>query len=51
VLTVHDELLAECPAGFGSADELAEIMSTVPAWVVGDLPLAAKAWEDVRYAK
>lgn len=51
VLTVHDELLAECPKGFGSADELAEIMSTVPAWVVGDLPLAAKAWEDVRYAK
>ena len=51
VLTVHDELLAECPSGFGGADELAEIMSTVPAWVVGDLPLAAKAWEDVRYAK
>ena len=51
VLTVHDELLAECPDGFGSADELASIMGTVPAWVVGDLPLAAKAWEDKRYAK
>ena len=51
VLTVHDELLAECPDGIGSADELASIMATVPAWVVGDLPLAAKAWEDVRYAK
>jgi len=51
VLTVHDELLAECPSGFGGADELADIMSTVPAWVVGDLPLAAKSWEDVRYAK
>jgi DNA polymerase bacteriophage-type len=51
VLTVHDELLTECPDGFGSADELAAIMSTVPAWIEGDLPLAAKAWEGVRYDK
>ena len=51
VLTVHDELLAECKDGFGSPAELEEIMSTVPPWIVGDLPLAAKAWEDVRYAK
>lgn len=51
VLTVHDELLAECDHGFGSAAEMEQIMSTVPPWVDGDLPLAAKAWEDVRYAK
>jgi DNA polymerase bacteriophage-type len=51
VLTVHDELLAECPNGIGSAAELERIMSTPPPWVEGDLPLAAKAWEDVRYAK
>lgn len=51
VLTVHDELLAECPNGIGSAVDLERIMSTPPPWVEGDLPLAAKAWEDVRYAK
>ena len=51
VLTVHDELLTECPNAFGSAKELEQIMSAVPPWVEGDLPLAAKAWEDVRYAK
>lgn len=51
VLTVHDELLTECAEGFGSAEELENIMAAVPTWVVGDLPLAAKAWEDARYAK
>jgi len=51
VLTVHDELLTECPNAFGSAHELEQIMSTVPPWVEGDLPLAAKSWEDARYAK
>lgn len=51
VLTVHDELLTEAPHGFGSAKELEDIMSAVPAWVVGDLPLAAKAWEGMRYDK
>lgn len=51
VLTVHDENLAELPFGQGSAQEMAAIMSRVPSWVDGDLPLAAKAWEDVRYAK
>jgi DNA polymerase len=51
VLTVHDELLTECPHGFGSAQELEQIMSTVPPWIEGDLPLAAKAWEGLRYDK
>lgn len=51
VLTVHDELLTEAPHGFGSAKELEDIMSAVPPWVVGDLPLAAKAWEGARYDK
>jgi DNA polymerase len=51
VLTVHDELLTECPHGFGSAEELEQIMSTVPPWIEGDLPLAAKAWEGLRYDK
>ncbi len=51
VLTVHDELLTECPEKIGSAEELEAIMSTVPPWIDGDLPLAAKAWEGTRYDK
>lgn len=51
VLTVHDELLTEGPVDFGSAEELEAIMSTVPPWIDGDLPLAAKAWEGARYDK
>lgn len=50
VLTVHDELLCDEPVGHGSAEELQSIMSTVPSWCPG-LPLAAKCWEDIRYAK
>lgn len=50
VLTVHDELLTERAIGQGSADELRDIMSTVPVWAQG-LPLAAKCWEGPRYAK
>ena len=51
VLTVHDELLAEMAVGQGDPSELAEIMSKVPVWIDGDLPLAAKCWEGRRYGK
>ena len=50
VLTVHDELLTDVPVGHGTAEELQAIMSHVPDWAEG-LPLAAKTWEDTRYAK
>ena len=50
VLDVHDELLNECPVGFGSAEHLEALMCVVPSWANG-LPLSAKAWEDMRYAK
>lgn len=50
VLTVHDELLTDTPLGHGSAADLQRIMSIVPDWAPG-LPLAAKCWEDERYAK
>jgi len=50
VLTVHDELLTEVDAGFGSAAEFREIMSRLPDFVPG-LPLSASAWEDERYVK
>lgn len=50
VLTVHDELLTEPPIGWGSQDELRQIMRRVPAWCAG-LPLDAKTWEGFRYEK
>ena len=50
VLTVHDEVLDESPEWFGSADELEALMTAGEPWLVG-CPLAAKAWEGVRYAK
>lgn len=51
VLTVHDELLAEVKKGAGLTAALMEfLMKTMEDWMAG-LPLAAKAWEDVRYAK
>ena len=50
VLTVHDENICEVPEGFGSPEELAEIMSIVPTWADG-LPVAVSAWKDRRYVK
>jgi DNA polymerase len=50
VLTVHDELLAEVPDGFGSVAAFQALMEDVPAWCAG-LPVTAKAWEGERYAK
>lgn len=52
ILTVHDELLAEveeCAINMNSKD-FERIMSVPPKFVTG-LPLAAAAWEDVRYVK
>jgi DNA polymerase len=50
VLTVHDENICEVPEGFGSPEELAELMSIVPTWA-GGLPVAVSAWKDRRYVK
>ena len=50
VLTVHDENICEVPEGFGSPEELAELMSIVPTWAEG-LPVAVSAWKDPRYVK
>jgi DNA polymerase len=48
--TVHDELVADTPVDFGSADEMGRIMCEVPAWAEG-LPLAVAADEGPRYHK
>ena len=51
VLTVHDELRTETPDDERfSADELARMMATPPAWAK-DIPLAAAGFETYRYRK
>jgi len=51
ILTVHDELLTENPIGARTPEELTAILTKKPAWIVGDLPLAAKCWKGQRYPK
>jgi len=50
ILTVHDELIAEVPEGFGSVEEVEQIMADVPEWTDG-LPVKAEGFSAVRYEK
>lgn len=50
VATVHDEIVTEVDEDFGSPDGLIEVMAVNPPWAEG-LPLAASAWEGLRYRK
>jgi DNA polymerase len=50
ILSVHDEIVAECPYGFGSVKEFEQIMAHKEEWMT-DLPLAVSAFEDERYSK
>ena len=52
LLTVHDELITESPDNDSySAEELSDILATVPAWGDEHLPLAAGGFEAHRYRK
>lgn len=50
IMTVHDEIVAEVDADFGSWEEMAGIMTTLPAWG-SDCPIAADGWQGARYRK
>lgn len=50
VCSVHDELIAETPDGFGSVDDYAAIMCQTPDWAAG-CPIAAEGWSGPRYRK
>ena len=51
VLTVYDEIVCEVPEDFGSAEELAEIMSQSPGTWAEGWPIKVVPWEGFRYKK
>lgn len=50
VLTIHDEAVAEVPAGFGSLEEFERLLTQKEPWMAG-LPIAAEGWRGHRYRK
>ena len=50
VFHVHDEVIIDAPCGFGSADEVADIMGEPISWAQG-LPLRAEGYETEFYRK
>ncbi|QHJ75237.1 DNA polymerase I [Brevundimonas phage vB_BsubS-Delta] len=50
LLTVHDELVAQCPIGQGDVKEFEDIMCILPKWANG-FPITAEGWKGLRYRK
>lgn len=50
VLKVHDEIVAEVPAGIGVFDDFLALMKTPPSWG-RDCPIDAEGWHGTRYRK
>ena len=50
VMHIHDEIVVEVPIGFGSEEELLQIMTVVPSWAK-DLPINAKVRSGLRFCK
>ena len=50
LMSVHDELIAECPIGVGNVKEFEQLMAETPAWA-HDCPVDAEGWIGMRYRK
>lgn len=50
ILSVHDELLAECVIGNGSVDAFEKLMAEIPPWAEG-CPVKVEGWSGLRYRK
>lgn len=50
ILSVHDELIAECDEDKGSVEDFEATMAHVPDWAEG-CPVAAEGWSGYRYKK
>ena len=50
VMHVHDEAVYEVPSGFGSVEEVCELMKRGPEWA-STFPIGAEGFETVRYRK